>query len=112
MSIPSISKRRRRRVGTDTLDTRMSHVHSLDFEALETRELLSSTHHAGTHSKPTVATVPLVIDGTVAVNNNAAVSDENLDGGTTTSVPLTGQLGALGKVTGVWHESTDGYGDY
>jgi hypothetical protein len=94
----------------------MSQVHFLQFEALETRELLSSAHHAahaaGTHSRPTVAMVPLVIDGSVAVNNNAAVSDENLDGGTTTSIPLTGQLGALGKVTGVWYESTDEYGDY
>jgi hypothetical protein len=95
----------------------MSRVHSLHFEALETSELLSGAHPAAAHAariqaKPAVAATPLVVDGTLTVNNHAALSNENLDGGTTTSVPLTGQLGALGKVSGVWYESTDAYGDY
>ena len=29
-----------------------------------------------------------------------------------TSTPVAGQLGALGKVHGVWNESADEYGDY
>jgi hypothetical protein len=90
----------------------MSRVHSLHFESLEARELLSTAHAAKPHTKAAVATVPLVLDGTVNVNNSEALSDENLDGGYTTSVPVTGQLGALGQVTGVWYESSDEYGDY
>jgi hypothetical protein len=90
----------------------MSRVHSLHFEALETRELLSTAHPAKVHAKAAVATVPLVLNGTVNVNNGEALSDENMDGGYTTTVPVSGQLGALGQVTGMWYESSDEYGDY
>jgi hypothetical protein len=95
----------------------MSHVHSLHFEALEARELLSTTHPAAAHAakahaKAAVATVPLVLDGTVTVKNSEDLSDENLDGGYTTSVPVSGPLGALGQVTGLWYESSDSMGDY
>ena len=95
----------------------MSHVHSLHFESLEARELLSTTHPAAAHAakahaKAAVATVPLVLDGTLTVNNSEAISDENLDGGYTTSVPVSRAARALGQVTGVWYESTDAYGDY
>jgi len=95
----------------------MSRVHSLRFEALESRELLSAVHsahrHAArAHAKPAVAGVPLVLDGTLAVDNNAASQGQNPDGSTTIGVPVTGQLGALGRVTGYWYESMDQFGDY
>ena len=95
----------------------MSHVRSLDFDALEARELLSRAHHAATHhakahAKPAAAATPLVIAGTLTVNNHAAISNTNMDSSSTTSVPVTGQLGALGTVSGVWYESTDSFGEY
>jgi hypothetical protein len=95
----------------------MSRVHTLRFEALEARELLSTAHPAAAHAakphaKAAVATVPLVLNGTVNVNNGEALSEENLDGGYTTAVPVSGQLGALGQVTGMWYESSDENGDY
>ena len=40
------------------------------------------------------------------------MTNTNLDGGYTTSVPVSGQLNGLGKVHGVWYESTDQFGDY
>jgi hypothetical protein len=100
----------------------MSRVHSLHFESLESRELLSTAHPAAAHTaaahtakahvKAAVAKVPLVLNGTVNVNNGEALSDENLDGGYTTTVPVSGQLGELGQVTGIWYESSDSMGDY
>jgi hypothetical protein len=93
----------------------MKRGYPLDCEYLEARELLSrnhsAAHHAAkTHAKPAVAATPLVLDGTLTVDNSAALSDQNLDGGMTTSVPLTGQLGALGQVTGDWYESSGSTG--
>jgi hypothetical protein len=94
----------------------MRRVHSLHFEALESKELLSTAHpaaHAGRdHAKPAVARVPLVLDGTLSVDNNASDEEQNPDGSTTISVPVSGQLGALGKVSGYWYESADQFGDY
>jgi hypothetical protein len=94
----------------------MRRIHSLRFEALESRELLSRAHAAAhaarDHAKPAVAGVPLVLDGTLTVDNNAASEEQNPDGSTTMSVPVTGQLGALGKVSGYWYESSDEFGDY
>ena len=40
------------------------------------------------------------------------MTNTNLDGGYTTSVPVSGQLNGLGQVHGVWYESTDQFGDY
>ena len=94
----------------------MKRVHSLHLEALEGRELLSRAHAAApaarVHATPAIAGAPLVLDGTLTVNNHAATTDTNLDGGYTTSVPVSGQLSGLGKVRGVWYESTDEFGDY
>lgn len=96
----------------------MRRVHCLGFDALEARELLSRTHHAATratmahHAKPAVAAAPMVLDGTLTVNNHAAITNTNLDGGMTTSVPISGQLGAAGQVHGIWNESTDSFGNY
>jgi hypothetical protein len=53
-----------------------------------------------------------VLDGTLTVENKRAMTDTNLDGGDTTSVPVIGQLSGLGAVHGVWFESTDQFGDY
>lgn len=94
----------------------MTRAHSLQFEALEGRELLSgahaAAHRARAHAAPAIAGAPLVLDGTLTVNNRAASTDTNLNGGYTTSVPVSGQLNGLGQVRGVWYESTDAYGQY
>jgi hypothetical protein len=85
----------------------MSRAHSLRFDALETRALLS-----GAHAAHAAVAAPLVLNGTLTADNQAAATNTNLDGGYTTSVPVSGQLNGLGKVHGVWYESTDAYGDY
>jgi hypothetical protein len=92
----------------------MKRVHSLRFESLEGRELLSGAHAAAhpARSHTAVAAGPLVLDGTLTVNNRAALTNTNLDGGYTTSVPVSGSLSGLGEVHGVWYESTDQFGDY
>jgi hypothetical protein len=89
----------------------MRHVRSLDFDALETRQLLTKAHLVA-HSAPAVAMVPLVLDGTLAVDNSATSTTMNDDGGTTTSIPVAGVLAGLGKVRGIWNESVDSFGDY
>jgi hypothetical protein len=89
----------------------MSQVRPLRFDALEARELLSTAHHAAkAHAKPAAATAPLVLDGTLTVDEKAATAVENNDGGMTMEVPITGQLGALGQVTGDWYESSGSAG--
>jgi hypothetical protein len=92
----------------------MSRVRSLRFEALESKELLSAAHaavHAARdHAKPAVNRAPLVLDGTLTVDEKAVTAAQNDAGGATMQVPVTGQLGALGKVTGDWYESTGSSG--
>jgi hypothetical protein len=94
----------------------MSRVHAPGFDALESRELLSrahgAAHHGRAHAGPAEVGAPLVLDGTLTVDNRAAATNQNLDGGDTTSVPVSGELNGLGQVRGVWYESTDAYGDY
>ncbi len=91
----------------------MRHDRSLGFDDLEERKLLSKVHHVVVHpaikAKPVV---PLVVDGTLTVNNRATSSSMNQDGGMTTSIPVTGSLGALGAVRGIWSETVDSFGDY
>jgi hypothetical protein len=53
-----------------------------------------------------------VLSGTLTVDNKAASTTMNDDGSTTTSIPVSGQIGALGDVHGIWEESADQYGDY
>ncbi|MGZ3413134.1 MAG: hypothetical protein ACXWNX_04910, partial [Isosphaeraceae bacterium] len=93
----------------------MKHVHSLRFETLEARQLLSRAHvHAAVaHAARPVAT-PVVLNGTLTVDNNpnATTTTTNEDGSITTSVPVAGQLGALGEVHGIWDETVDSFGDY
>ena len=90
----------------------MNHVHSLRFEALEARELLSGAHAARAHARSAAVGAPLVLEGTLTANNRAASTNMNMDGGYTTSVPVSGQLSGVGQVHGLWYESTDEYGDY
>lgn len=87
----------------------MRRNHGLCFDFLETRTLLSRLHHVPASAGPSV---PLVLDGTLTVNNSSPMTTENDDGSTTTSVPVKGQLGSLGVVRGYWNESVDEYGDY
>jgi len=93
----------------------MKHVHSLRFETLEARQLLSRAHvHAAVAHAARPAATPVVLNGTLTVDNNpnATTTTTNEDGSITTSVPVAGQLGALGQVHGIWDETVDSFGDY
>jgi hypothetical protein len=95
----------------------MNRAHSLRFDTLEARELLSGvraarTHAAGAHAAPASVGAPLVLAGTLTADQHAATTTMNMDGGYTSSVPVSGQLSGLGQVHGVWSESTDVYGQY
>ena len=81
-------------------------------EWLETRQLLSGAHQALPHVKHAVASTPLVITGTLTVDNNAATTTTDAEGDVMTSTPVAGQLEALGEVHGVWETVDDEYGDY
>ncbi len=93
----------------------MKHVHSLRFEALEARQLLSRAHvHVAVAHVARPAATPVVLNGTLTVDNNpsATTTTQNEDGSMTASVPVAGQLGALGQVHGIWNETVDSFGDY
>ena len=89
----------------------MRHVHPLQFDDLEAKQLLSKASIAVPHTKPAVTAAPIVLNGTLTVDNNAATTTENADSSTTTVTPVTGRVATLGKVHGVWSETTDPYGD-
>jgi hypothetical protein len=89
----------------------MRHPRALGFDALEARKLLSRSRVVGPHTTPMIVATPVVVDGTLAVNNSAAISSSNPDGSTTTSTPVSGHLGALGKVRGLWNQTVDEFGD-
>ena len=92
----------------------MSQVRSLNFEALEGRELLSAAvAKAAHHALATVAVRPIVLNGTLVVDNrpNADVINVSTDDTTTTSTPVAGRLGTLGEVRGTWNTSQDVFGD-
>ena len=100
----------------------MRHVPSLGVEALEARQLLSKVHAAhvarpvhaarAAHVHIAPVTTPLAVNGTLTVDNSAATLTENQDGSMTTTTPVSGTLGALGKAKGLWSESVDEFGDY
>jgi hypothetical protein len=92
----------------------MRQARSLGFDDLETRKLLSKVaHHPATHEAvPAAVAMPLNINGTVIVDMKAAEQSTDDQGDSTTTVPVTGYLGTLGKVHGAWSESTDEFGDY
>ena len=89
----------------------MNHVRSLCFDALEERKLLSRGHLVA-QAKHAVAATPLVLNGTLTVNNRGTTTSMDELGDTTTSTPVAGQLGTLGEVRGIWNESADSEGDY
>jgi hypothetical protein len=93
----------------------MNHVHRPDLEILEARKLLSQAHVAvavaHAHATPAAAG-PIMLNGTLTVDNKHATSMTNVDGSSTSVVPVSGQIGALGAVHGVWDNSVDTYGDY
>jgi hypothetical protein len=80
-------------------------------ESLEERKLLSGSHVAA-HARPAVATTPLVISGTLKVDNGAATMTEDDSGDILIATPVSGQLGSLGEVHGTWNTSADEFGDY
>jgi hypothetical protein len=90
----------------------MSLVRSLLLESLEGRRLLSNVHVIAAHAKPAVVATPLELSGTLTVENKAVSTTMNDDGSTTTSIPVSGQIGTLGNVRGVWDETADQFGDY
>ena len=77
----------------------MNHVRSLFFESLEGRRLLSNAHVNAAHAKPAVVATPLVLSGTLTVDNKAASTVMNEDGSTTTSIPVSGANGYLPEST-------------
>lgn len=91
----------------------MKHVRSLSFEALETRQLLSTGQLAGAVTTPT-ASPSLGLNGTLRVSYGPQESSliRNLDGSLTRTVAVAGHLGSLGKVHGTWSESVDMFGNY
>ena len=88
----------------------MSHAYSLRFDVLEGRELMTA-RVAAAHARPAKVVVPVILNGTLAVNDNASSTNSNPDGTYTTSVPVAGTLGGVGKVRGVWNETVDQFGD-
>jgi hypothetical protein len=56
---------------------------------------------------------PLVLDGTLMVNNSPAyaTTTSNQDGGSSTSLPVAGRFSGLGSVRGYWTETTDQFDD-
>ena len=91
----------------------MRHVRAIGFDALEDRRLLSAAHHvAKPHTKPMIpAGTPISLNGMLQVDNAMTSSLENVDGSTTDSTPVVGTVATLGKVTGVWNENLDEYGE-
>ena len=79
------------------------------FDHLEARKLLTAAHVAQVHAAA-VAT-PVVLTGTLNVALNQASTSENSDSSETTTVPVVGRLGSLGKVTGVWSHTLDQSGN-
>jgi hypothetical protein len=97
-----------------TREVSMSRVraHAFSFDALEDRKLMTAAHRvAKPHTTPMIIGTPLVLNGTLAVDNNLASSMNNPDGSTTTSTPVAGNLSSLGKVEGVWNSTVDEFGD-
>jgi len=90
----------------------MSHVRSLHFEALEARRLLTKAHIVAAHAAAAAVAAPLVLNGTLTVDNSAATTTMNANSTSTTSTPVVGQLGSLGKVRGVWNETADAFGNH
>jgi hypothetical protein len=92
----------------------MRHVRPLGFDDLEARKLLTKVHHAAVHADPvaTEVAIPLTLDGTLVLHNKAAAVQTDALGDQTTATPVSGVLGGLGMVRGVWDESVDQNGAY
>jgi hypothetical protein len=54
----------------------------------------------------------LFLNGILTVDNKASSTSMDISGDTTTSIPVSGQLGALGEVHGTWKQTDDALGDY
>jgi hypothetical protein len=89
----------------------MKRIHWSALEPLEARKLLSRVHVAVAHATPAAAG-PIVVNGTLTVDNKGATMTTNVDGSSTSVVPVSGQIGALGTVHGAWDNTIDAYGDY
>ncbi len=85
----------------------MTRSRSLQFEPLEVRKLLSRAHLAVANGTVADFATPVNLDGGLAVVNRAAVVIPNNDGSTTSETPVSGMLGSLGKVRGIWFETVN-----
>ncbi len=85
----------------------MRRDHSPRFDSLESRNLMATSH-----ASAALPPAPLALSGTLSVNVNDTAQSQNLDGSWTTSVPVSGTLGTLGKVKGYWDTNIDAYGNY
>jgi hypothetical protein len=93
----------------------MKHARLFGFDALESRMLLSSGHVTAAHHgvRANAATGgALVLSGTLTVDNRAAIMQTDAEDESINQTPVSGDLGALGEVHGVWTETFDAYGDY
>lgn len=88
----------------------MRHARTPGFEPLEGRELMTAARHAVAHPAPAAITLAPV--GTLVVDDRDATAAMNVLGSSTTSTPVAGVLGTLGKVRGVWEKTYDTFGDY
>lgn len=91
----------------------MRHIRTLGFDDLESRKLLSTVHPAaGSHHAPAAVAMALNLDGTLVVNMKDATQTNDAQGDVLTLVPVSGVLGTMGKVHGIWTETVDQFGDY
>ena len=73
----------------------MIHGRSLSFEALEERKLLSRGHIGSCQASG--RRDPVVLNGTLTSQNKGTTVSMDDQGDTTTSIPVSGQLGTLGR---------------
>jgi hypothetical protein len=88
---------------------------SFGFETLESRMLLSSgqvTAARRAARADRAAASAVVLSGTLTVISKNAIMETDDDDDSINETPVSGTLGALGAVHGVWTESYDEYGDY
>ncbi len=89
----------------------MSRSRSFQVEILEEKVLLSGAHVGHPLQGASSTTTPLVVDGTLNVSYKSTTSTMNIDGTSTITAPVSGKLGSLGLVRGIWNESKDNYGN-
>ena len=83
----------------------------LIFEGLESRRLMAKVHPAAAPVVHAEVVTPLVLDGTLVIDNKATAMSQDGLGDSYQETPVSGVLLGVGKVKGDWTESADSYGD-